>query len=185
MNNPFKTGDRVVCVNSFGAKDLGTRVLTVSWSDRLRYIKVEGCADLLWASRFTFADNVDTPPNAAGSGRKDDTGKLDITLLFDDLPHALEAVAEVLQWAITKKQPTPYERGSWQRVSDFQRRYRAAQLRHQLDAAKAAITHRVDSVHTRDVETGLLQLAHIATDALFQLEMAVRDIKEGGSAGTN
>ena len=117
-----------------------------------------------------------------GDGRKDDSGKLDITLLFDDMPHALEAVAEVLQWAITKKQPTPYERGSWQHVSDFQQRYRAAQLRHQLAAAKEAITRHVDSTHTRDAETGLLQLAHIATDALFQLEMAVRDIKENGSA---
>lgn len=118
----------------------------------------------------------------AVAGRKDDTGKLDVTLLFDDMPHALEAVTEVLQWAITKKQPVPYERGSWQNVPDFQQRYRAAQLRHMLDAAKASITGHVDSTHTRDAETGLLQLAHIATDALFQLEMAVRDIKENGSA---
>lgn len=110
-------------------------------------------------------------------GRKDDTGKLDITLLFDDLPHALEAVTEVLQWAITKKQPKPYERGSWQGVEPFQMRYRAAQLRHMLNAAKAKVNGKVAESHfARDHETGLLELAHIATDALFQLEMACREV---------
>ena len=120
--------------------------------------------------------------NAAESkvpGRKDDTGKLDITLLFDDMPHALEAVTEVLQWAITKKQPVPYERGSWQGVSPFQRRYRAAQLRHMLNAAKAVVRGDAAQSHlTRDAETGLLELAHIATDAMFQLEMAIRELNK-------
>lgn len=110
-------------------------------------------------------------------GRKDDTGKLDITLLFDDMPHALEAVTEVLQWAITKKQPQPYDRGSWQGVKPFHLRYRAAQLRHMLDAAKESLATGVPSEFTTDHETGLLQLAHIATDAMFQLEMAVRELK--------
>jgi hypothetical protein len=110
-------------------------------------------------------------------GRKDDNGKLDITLLFDDLPHALEAVTEVLQWAITKKQPVPYERGSWQGVEPFQLRYRAAQLRHMLDAAKEAKMTGVPAHLTRDKETGLLQLAHVATDAMFQLEMAIRELQ--------
>jgi len=91
---------------------------------------------------------IDTPalsrpvaPEVAGifqtGGRKDDGGKLDVTLFFDDLPHAIEAVTEVLQWAVTKKQPTPYERGSWQGVEDFGRRYRGAQLRHELNRAKS------------------------------------------------
>lgn len=111
-------------------------------------------------------------------GRKDDTGKLDITLLFDDCPHALEAITEVLQWAITKKQPTPYVRGSWQGVEPFQVRYRAAQLRHMLNAAKVGVLlgGSVPSHLARDQETGLLELAHIATDAVFQLEMACREL---------
>lgn len=107
-------------------------------------------------------------------GRKDDGGKLDITLFMDDLPHAVEAVTEVLQWAITKKQPTPYARGSWQGVEPFQPRYRAAMLRHTLNMAKAKIDLGVEQDVARDAETGLLELAHIATDAMFQLEMAVR-----------
>ncbi len=137
----------------------------------------ESCAanNGIW-KEVTTLDTICPPdPTQAGTpqGRKDDSGKLDITLLFDDLPHALEAVTEVLQWAITKKQPQPYERGSWQGVEDFQRRYRAAQLRHMLGAAKAAKAG-TPYEEARDHETGLLELAHIATDALFQLEKAIR-----------
>lgn len=121
------------------------------------------------------------PPAVAG--RKDDADKLDVTLFFDDLPHAVEAVTEVLQWAITKKQPAPYERGSWQHVEDFGRRYRGAMLRHTLNRAKAFKADRghagtsADGKEPRDAETGLLELAHIATDAMFMLEMAVRKTK--------
>jgi hypothetical protein len=110
-------------------------------------------------------------------GRKDDSGKLDPTLLFDDLPHALEAVVEVLQWAITKKLPAPYSRGSWQGVEPFQVRYRAAQLRHMLNASKRSLANAVPYEDTTDDETGLLELAHIATGALFQLEMAIRNTR--------
>jgi hypothetical protein len=116
----------------------------------------------------------------AVAGRKDDGGKLDVTLVLDDMPHAIEAVAEVCQWAITKKQPKPYERGSWQFVEDFQRRYRAAMNRHQLNKAKAHIQQDdelVSYTEPRDAETGLMELAHIATDAMFMLEMAVRKSK--------
>lgn len=111
-----------------------------------------------------------TPEHRQPNGRKDDSGKLDVTLLFDDMPHALEAVTEVLQWAITKKQPVPYERGSWQGVEDFQRRYRGAQLRHELNRSKSKLAGKPAVDH----ETGLRELAHIATDALFRLEMACR-----------
>lgn len=106
-------------------------------------------------------------------GRKDDTGKLDMTLLLD-LPHALEGVCEVLQWAIKDKEPVPYVRGSWQGVEDLQRRYMAALLRHVAGAAKATVAGGPGIQYARDHETGLLELAHIATDALFMLEMAIR-----------
>lgn len=121
---------------------------------------------------------VVTPVQESKSGgRKDDSGKLDVTLFFDDLPFAIEAVTEVLQWAVTKKGPVPYERGSWQGVDDFQRRYRAAMLRHTLDGAKEGKVAGTPFEETTDHETGLLQLAHIATDAMFQLERAVRKLK--------
>lgn len=128
---------------------------------------------------FDVPELFSTPPmpEEGVPGRKDDSGKIDLTLLFDDCPHALEAVAEVLQWAVTKKQPKPYERGSWQGVEPFQERYRAAMLRHVLGAAKERLSNGLPIEQTTDHETGLLQLAHIATGALFQLEMAVRKIK--------
>lgn len=110
---------------------------------------------------------------SAAPGRKDDSAKLDMTLVIDDLPHALEGVAEVLQWAITKKQPVPYQRGSWQGVEPFQARYRAASMRHEISLSKGKLSGKAEHEIT-DYETGLLELAHIATDALFRLEMAMR-----------
>lgn len=115
------------------------------------------------------------PPKQDGvAGRKDDAGKPDPTLLFDDLPNALYGVIEVLQWAVEKKKPVPYERGSWQDVKDFQRRYRAAILRHQLNSAKCVLLGGQSFDTVTDAETGLLELQHIATDALFLLEKAMR-----------
>lgn len=141
----------------------------------------------LWEAPMAHIPNADgTPPITAAqavvrqatvAGRKDDSGKLDVTLFFDDLPHAIEAVTEVLQWAITKKQPEPYKRGSWQGVEDFSRRYRGALLRHQLNRAKTLTWGHPPGYEPVDAETDLLELAHIATDAMFLLEMAVRKRK--------
>lgn len=116
---------------------------------------------------------------AMPAGRKDDSGKLDMTL-FDDMPHALEAVCEVMQWAITKKQPKPYIRGSWLGVEPD--RYRAAILRHMSASSKQAAL-RVETASNaprfeRDDETSLLHLAHIACSALFALELTLREMKK-------
>lgn len=142
----------------------------------------------LYEAPMANIPDVDAPPShfeqaaravMQPAGRKDDSGKLDVTLFFNDLPHAIEGVTEVLQWAITKKQPVPYERGSWQFVSDFQRRYQGASLRHELNRAKGKISGAADGIDGEpcDAETGLMELAHIATDAMFRLEMAVRKFK--------
>ncbi len=122
-------------------------------------------------------DAANYRPEQRAMSRKDDTGKLDVTLFFDDLPHAIEAVTEVLQWAITKKLPEPYRRGSWQGVDNFQQRYRGALLRHIIGAAKESKVNGLPIEQTTDHETELLQLAHIATDAMFLLENAIRRIK--------
>ena len=111
-------------------------------------------------------------------GRKDDSGKLDMTL-YDDMPRALEAVAEVMQWAITKKQPTPYDRGSWLGVQPD--RYRAAILRHNNSAARQASSASYEAGPARmqrDAETSLLHLAHQACSALFALELTLREIEQ-------
>lgn len=139
------------------------------------------------AASFAFGGPTAPPPTPVAptsapaapvtgvTGRKDDSGKLDVSLFFNDLPHAIYAVTEVLQWGITKKQPVPYVRGSWQHVPQFQQRYGAAQLRHELNRAIAKIEGQTDE--PTDAETSLLELQHIATDALFRLEMAMRKAK--------
>lgn len=109
-------------------------------------------------------------------GRKDDSGKLDMTLL-DDMPRALAAVVEVMQWAITKKAPHPYERSSWLGVHAD--RYRAAIFRHRLAAAKQASAVGAEAARFQpDDETKLLHLAHEATSALMALENTLREIEK-------
>ena len=109
-------------------------------------------------------------------GRKDDSGKLDMTLL-DDMPRALEAVVEVMQWATTKKQPLPYQRSSWLGVSAD--RYRAAIGRHANAAAKqtACPGNTAPIREQRDAETNLLHLAHLACSAMMALENTLREIE--------
>lgn len=120
----------------------------------------------LYASRFKLE---------ATAGRKDDTGKLDMSLL-DDMPNALKAVVEVMQWAVTKKQPKPYERGSWQGVHAD--RYRTAIKRHDRDACEQSLSTGVAARFEVDYETKMLHLAHIATSALMALENTIREMKE-------
>ena len=113
------------------------------------------------------------------TGRKDDVGKLDMTLL-DDMPRAIAAVVEVMQWAVTKK-AEPYERGSWLLVHAD--RYRAAMLRHHV-AGNLAESRDNQTLHPHtearfqcDEETNLLHLAHAATSALMALENTLRELE--------
>ena len=105
-------------------------------------------------------------------GRKDDSGKLDMTLL-DDMPLALAAVVLVMQWAITEKQPVPYERSSWLGVHPD--RYRAAIQRHNLAACAGAADTNEPARFQCDDESGSLHLAHIAVSALMALELTLRE----------
>ena len=104
------------------------------------------------------------------TARKDDNGKLDMNLL-DDMPRALKAVVEVMQWAVVDKKPVPYVRGSWLGVDAD--RYRAAIKRHERAAAEQA-TNAVPARLQRDGETNLLHLAHTACSAMMALENVLR-----------
>ena len=108
------------------------------------------------------------------TARKDDSGKLDMNLL-DDMPRALAAITEVMQWAVEKKKPTPYERGSWLGVSAD--RYRAAIKRHDRSACEQA-TPAVPARLQRDAETNLLHLAHQACSAMMALENTLRELEK-------
>ena len=120
--------------------------------------------------------NESAPPTSV-AGRKDDSGKLDMTLL-DDMPRALAAVVEVMQWAITQKQPTPYERGSWLGV--IPDRYRAAVGRHNNASALQASINGAPARFQLDEETRLLHLAHQACSAMMALENTLREIERRG-----
>lgn len=185
--NPFKAGDKVITQISDPGYVTKDKVYTVK-GVRNNNVVVAGTYEngqtperglnhikfKLYQEPPTAGPEVVT--ERSRSGAKDDGGKLDVTLLFDDMPHALYEVVKVLQWAVTEKKPVPYERGSWQTVPELQRRYRAAQLRHTLNAAISRLD--TPAEHPTDAETGLLELAHIATSALFQLEMVARELKE-------
>lgn len=93
--------------------------------------------------------------------------------LLDDMPLAVKAVVEVMQWANTEKKPTPYERGSWIGVGAD--RYRAAIQRHNRDACEQAVGDALPIRRQRDPETQKLHLAHIATSALMALEQVLRE----------
>lgn len=128
-------------------------------------------------SAETLVDNwASTLAQQAVVGRKDDGGKLDMTLL-DDMPRAIRAVVEVMQWAITLKK-NPYTRSSWLGVEAD--RYRAAIMRHMRDAAEQSSAGPLNSVprFQRDYETNLLHLAHVATGALMALENTLREMEQ-------
>ena len=124
------------------------------------------------AAQASPTDTADL--SAIPAGRKDDGGKLDMNLL-DDMPRALKAVVEVMQWAIVDKKPVPYVRGSWLGVEPD--RYRAAVKRHERSAAEQA-TLDTPARLQRDEETNLLHLAHTACSAMMALENTLRELEK-------
>ena len=89
---------------------------------------------------------------------KADAGKPNPLLLETGCPRALLAITRVLEFGATK-----YEPHSWQGVQT--ERYNAAARRHRIAR---------DLGYERDEESGLLHLAHEATNLLFQLEIWCR-----------
>lgn len=126
------------------------------------------------AEEDSYAAPAVKPP-APAAARKDDGGKLDMNLL-DDMPRALKAVVEVMQWAIVDKKPVPYERGSWLGVPAD--RYRAAIKRHDRSAAEQASNTGLAARFQRDDETNLLHLAHAACSAMMALENTLREMEQ-------
>lgn len=99
---------------------------------------------------------------------KADGGKLHPRLLFEGMPRALMAVVAVLTYGEQK-----YAAHSWQGVERF--RYVDAKFRHILEAC---LTGDVADEITQDDESGLLHSAHEITNALFCLEMKLREMTE-------
>lgn len=165
----FNVGDKIKRINSDWGSTQKGGVYTVTRAS-VGVLRLAECP-----SDFNYSfDNFQLASDRRVAGRKDDSGKLDMTLL-DDMPLALKAIVEVMQWAITKKQPVPYERGSWLGVECD--RYRAAMTRHDVDACVQASLNSGTARHQLDPETNLLHLAHRACSSMMALELALRELK--------
>jgi hypothetical protein len=89
---------------------------------------------------------------------KADAGKSNPLLLEVDLADALAIVNRVLDYGAEK-----YERAGWMKVET--ERYDAANRRHRRDRDRGEMF---------DIESGLIHLAHEATNLLFQIQMLVK-----------
>ncbi len=178
----FKVGDLVRRIGGAWVDIKPGDTGTVSAVSGPNWVQLAGRTFVYAASGFelvsptgiTVSSTDSTPPAATAAARKDDSGKLDMNLL-DDMPRALKAVVEVMQWAIVDKKPVPYVRGSWLGVHAD--RYRAAIKRHDRSAAEQA-TADVPARFQRDEETNLLHLAHTACSAMMALENALRELEK-------
>ena len=93
-------------------------------------------------------------------GAKLDAGKVEVGLIFDDMPRALLAVAEIGTYGRHK-----YSKGGWKHVEDGIERYTNAMDRHRLR----------ESIEGIDQETEMLHAAHLAWNALARLELMIRE----------
>lgn len=93
-------------------------------------------------------------------GAKLDAGKVEVGLIFDDMPRALLAVAEIGTYGRHK-----YSKSGWKYVENGIERYTNAMDRHRLK----------EGIETVDLETEMLHAAHLAWNALARLELMLRE----------
>lgn len=93
-------------------------------------------------------------------GAKADAGKSKCSLLIQDFPDALLAVAEVATFGADK-----YTRHGWHSVSDGENRYTDAMIRHML------------TVEDNDKDSKLLHAAHLAWNALARLQLIIERLE--------
>lgn len=98
-----------------------------------------------------------------GPGKKDDGGKAPWSLLMRGCGKALALVVAVLAMGAKKYGPD-----SWQNVDNAKERYADALYRH-LHAIQ------VNGFLSKDPESGLLEWAHVACNALFLTWFAIQE----------
>lgn len=95
-------------------------------------------------------------------GRKDDKGKIRYSLMVEGMPKALAKIVEVLEHGAKK-----YDVHNWQQVDNGIERYKEAFYRHVMN---------IDGgLFSKDKDSGLLHLAHIACNALFLMELMEKE----------
>ena len=91
-------------------------------------------------------------------GRKFDDGKLDWALMPFE---ALKPVLDVLEHGAAK-----YAKNNWKQLENAEERYQRALMRHCID-------YMVKGFDALDKDSGLPEIAHIATNAIFLLHFYV------------
>ncbi len=124
--------------------------------------KVLSLDDVLFLTETFHPLEVDPnglPQNCPGA--KVDSGKVDVSLLFESFPSALLAVAEVATFGANK-----YTRGGWKEVPNGFQRYESAGGRHKL------YRHEGEEF---DKDSKLPHLYHEAWNALAILEFYIKE----------
>ena len=93
-------------------------------------------------------------------GAKFDAGKVRPSLILNDMPRAILAVAEVGTYGAEK-----YSECGWKYVDDGIRRYTDAMDRHRVK----------EGIESHDDDSGLLHAAQVAWNALARLELMLRE----------
>ena len=114
-----------------------------------------------------MSKKVEKDPNGKDQhepGAKVDAGKIRVSLLFNDFPRALLAVADIATFGAEKYSPH-----GWLSVPNGIERYDDAKDRHILYGA----------INPIDDESGRLHLSHQAWNCLAQLELTLRELENG------
>lgn len=105
---------------------------------------------------------IETDPKGLSKGdpgAKFDAGKVRPSLILNDMPRAMLAVAEVGTYGAEK-----YSDGGWKYVAGGVERYTDAMDRHRLK----------EGIELNDEDSGLLHAAQVAWNALARLELMLR-----------
>ena len=93
-------------------------------------------------------------------GAKFDADKVRPSLILNDMPRAILAVAEVGTYGAEK-----YSEGGWKHVEPGIARYTDAMDRHRVK----------EGIESHDDDSGLMHAAHVAWNALARLELMLRE----------
>ena len=97
---------------------------------------------------------------AGDPGAKFDAGKVRPSLILNDMPRAMLAVAEIGTYGAQK-----YSEGGWKHVDAGIARYTDAMDRHRLK----------EGLESHDPDSELLHAAHLAWNALARLELILKE----------
>lgn len=100
---------------------------------------------------------------AGQPGAKVDAGKVRPSLILNDMPRAMLAVAEIATYGADKYDK--YGEGGWLEVEGGVARYTDAMDRHRIK----------EGIESHDPDSEMLHAAHLAWNALARLELMLKD----------